>query len=817
MIKNFTTCAIIIFLFTGCSKTRTNQSSCVQKFPESGQTSIQPLKAGVAEGFLDFPVGVSMAGFGGRPGGDSPYNSALGASAGFYNRLRVKALALNNGGETIVVVKTPLIFPTLYLYEKINEKLKSDYGLELFNNIILTSTHTHSGPARFWRLLEGFGTFGLDESSGEIFKGLVDSIVPVIATAVNSMEPARFGYGINKKFDPEDRINRDRRCEDDNLYTDISNTDVYLRGETYKTKDNSLVILKIEKESGEPLAAVVNFGMHGTVFEDENFTEDAPGAVEYGVEDAFGKRGEKIIALFVQGAGGDVSPAGDFLGHHKTQQLEMIGNAIAEKVLALWDSITTTNNVPMEIVNERINISREDIGYSMDEFVDYEGQPFELGAFGCGGNEGAQGVDCGNPETKLIDGSLPCIFNIKDLITDEESMEGFQQFMQTRLTAARIGDLFIATLPGEPLSMLANELENRARDIQGIKDVTVFGYAQDHQLYLSTEEEWWQGGYEAFMNIWGPKFGKFLNDRALLLLEETTTPEKEDNSACEPEPKVYTPMDETPVTPTASNPKPSILTDVNTVYRRFEIVIFKWYGGDPSVDFPVVTVEREITQNNYEVVKGPDLRDYDNTRYYMVTRYRAVPSYVSNRTATERQHIWQIEWELPRDFATGRYRLIVRGNYYENGSTTEYALNSSQFDILPSDELSVSNVSAQWIGADYVKISLKANYPPNPINYGKPDGYDTTDNQISGFRVRDFLSGPLTPLVRDGIAIVSIYDSTPSQCDTTIATYNPATENFEAYYYPVVPGCPDATTPVVKIEPYGLIDEWGNTNSIVYP
>lgn len=815
--KRMITFVLIIFFVINCSKEKANQTSCVQKLSDSGESSAQSLKAGVEEGFLGFPVGVSMAGFGGRPGGKSPYNSALGASAGFYNRLRVKALALSNGKETVVIVKTPLIFPTLYLYEKITEKLKSDYGLDLWNNIILTSTHTHSGPARFWRLLEGFGPFGLDESSGEIFRRIVDSIVPVIASAVNSMEPARFGYGINRKFDPENRINRDRRCEDDNVYTDLSNPDVYLSGDTYRTKDNSLVVIKVEKENGDPLAAVVNFGMHGTVFEDENFTEDAPGAVEYGVEDAFGKRGKKIIALFVQGAGGDVSPAGDFLGHSKTQQLEMIGNAIAEKVLQLWDSITTTNNVSMEIVNERVNISREDIGYSDDEFVDYGGKPYKFGAFGCGGNEGAPGVDCANPETKLIDGSLPCIFNIENLITDESSYEGFQQFLQTRLSAVRIGDLFIATLPGEPLSMLANELENRAREIYGMKDVATFGYAQDHQLYLSTDEEWWQGGYEAFMNIWGPKFGRFLNEKALFLLGELSTPEKEDNSACEPEPKTYTPLDETFVTPTVSNPEPSVLTDVNSKYNRFDTVSFEWNGGDPAVDFPVVTVEQEKTAGVFETLKGPDLKDYDNTRYYMVTRYRAVPSYVSNRTATEREHIWRVEWELPVDFSTGRFRLTVKGNYYKNGASTEYTLSSQAFDILPSDELTVSNFNAQWVGTGYVKINFKGKYPPNPVTFGQPDGYDTTDNQISGFRVRDFLAGPSNPLVRNGIAVVSVYDSTSSLCDTTVATYNPLTENFEAYYFPEAPNCPDAVTPQVKIDPNGLIDEWGNTNGLSYP
>jgi len=806
----------IILIFISCSKEKEIATSCVQKSSESGHTIVQPLKAGAAEGFLDFPIGVSMAGFGGRKGVNTPYNKALGGSAGFYNRLRVKAVSLSNGTETIIIVKTPLIFPTMYLSEKINEVLKENYGLDLKNNIILTATHTHSGPARFWRLLEGFGAFGLDETSGEIFRRLVNSIAPIIAEAYNSMEPARFGYSINKKFDPENRINRDRRCEDDNVYTDLTNPDVYLSGDTYKTKDNSMLVMRIEKESGEPIAVIVNFGMHGTVFEDENFTEDAPGAVEMHVEDAFGIRGQKIIALFVQGAGGDVSPAGDFLGHSKTQQLEMIGKAIAPKVLSQWDSILTSSYVPMEIVNERINISREEIGYSDSEFVDYEGKPFKMGAFGCGGNEGMPGVDCGIPETKLIDGNLPCLFNIENLISNELQREGFQQFMQTRLTAAVIGDLVIATLPGEPLSMLANSLESMAKNVIGDKDIATFGYAQDHQLYLSTEDEWWQGGYEAFMNIWGPKFGKFLVEKSLQLVGQVVTPEKEDNSACEPDVLTYSPMDETFVTPAISNPEPSIHTQPSTSYKRFETVIFEWNGGDPAVDTPVVTVEKEVSPGVFGSLMGDDLRPYDNTRYYMITRYRAVPSFVSNRTATERQHIWRIEWELPRDVGIGRYRLKVNGNHYKNGNTEPYTFTSQEFNILPSDSLSVSDINLTWFNSDYIRITFKAHYPPNPVTTGKPEGYDTQDNQITGFRVRDFMSSPLTPVVRNGIAIVTILDSAQVACDTTVATYNPETESFEAYYYPSVPGCPDSTTPEIKINPSGLIDDWGNTNMQEY-
>ena len=43
------------------------------------------------------------------------------------------------------------------------------------------------------------------------------------------------------------------------------------------------------------------------------------------------------------------------------------------------------------------------------------------------------------------------------------------------------------------------------------------GYAQDHEGYLLTVEDWLSGGYEPSINIWGPLQGEYMMEQALKL------------------------------------------------------------------------------------------------------------------------------------------------------------------------------------------------------------------------------------------------------------------------------------------------------------
>lgn len=72
-----------------------------------------PLAAGVAVGYAPGPVGISMAGYGGRTVKiNSPWNDKLNACRGFYGYPTVKAMVLDVDGERLALVKLPTMSPS---------------------------------------------------------------------------------------------------------------------------------------------------------------------------------------------------------------------------------------------------------------------------------------------------------------------------------------------------------------------------------------------------------------------------------------------------------------------------------------------------------------------------------------------------------------------------------------------------------------------------------------------------------------------------------------------------------------------------------
>jgi hypothetical protein len=89
--------------------------------------------------------------------------------------------------------------------------------------------------------------------------------------------------------------------------------------------------------------------------------------------------------------------------------------------------------------------------------------------------------------------------------------------------------LLLATLPGEPVTRLADAL--RKKSPAGADRTFVIGYAQGHIGYLLDVENWLRGGYEPSINIFGPLEGEWLLERSLDLLRLVHTPEREDAEA----------------------------------------------------------------------------------------------------------------------------------------------------------------------------------------------------------------------------------------------------------------------------------------------
>jgi hypothetical protein len=94
--------------------------------------------------------------------------------------------------------------------------------------------------------------------------------------------------------------------------------------------DRDLVVLKVTTATGEPVAVLWNFAIHGTMLGPRNrlLSGDVTGVASRAIEDALG-----VPALFVNGAVGDVSPQ-----EHGARKQETLARALAEAVRGAWAS-----------------------------------------------------------------------------------------------------------------------------------------------------------------------------------------------------------------------------------------------------------------------------------------------------------------------------------------------------------------------------------------------------------------------------------------------------------------------------------------------
>lgn len=673
--------------------------------PNQGATVQTALQAGVAEGYLEVPVGVSQGGYGFRPGILlKPYSQSIAASQGMFHRLKAKVIVLDNGIERIVIVSLPMIFVTDWLKEMVTRKMIEDDNLNYRNNLIMTASHTHSGPGRIWLInTVGFGAFGLDEYMDEIHQRIANSIAKTISQAVANLQPASYGYKVNTQFDPQRRITHHRR------------------GEIPEIMDNRLVAIRIDDATGKPLAVIVNFGTHGTVHEREYLTGDAPAGTEFGLENALeAAHGRRVPVLFINGHGGSVSPGCNSGKLSNTQSMWRCGKRSIEQILPVINDITTSSNIDMSIISQRIPITRENIGYTKDEFYDAnplmggdEYSPYLYGAFQCGLNVAAADIP-------MQDGKLGCLLNIEYLFRTPVTI-----FSKTVITAAKIGGLAIYTVPGEPHMDLGVEILRRLETELGWADVMPAGYSQDHQLYISRENDWVYGGYETTMSVWGPKFGNFIIDQIVANARRLVVPGPDAfQGRVLPQDFIFTDDEKkwVPYTVTPEARAGVFITDAPAKVKRLEQALLTWVGGHPGVGTPMIVLQKKTggtfkdlstLGEEYSAGKSP----YDNASLKIITRYLKV------EVQTDKfEHHWSLVWGEKRNFPTGTYRFRIHLPYWDGSQTKTKEIHSAAFELSLCDTMQVKVRQATLAG-----LTAEIAYPMGPAWYREKSSKETID------------------------------------------------------------------------------------------
>lgn len=706
-----------------------------------------PLQAGVASAYLELPIGVPMGGYGARSttfggaGADMKVDDRAARfatrfipSVGAHDTPRIDAVALEAGGEKLVLLRTDAILITETALFGIENAIASDGSMR--GRVIVTASHTHASWSNW---LPSFSLVpGIDTPKKELFDRAVAAHADVAKSALAKLEPARIGFAVDMNADPDSTLSHDRRGENDTIVGPDGNT-------AGKDKDHAVWAMRLDRADGSPLAGVLAFPLHGTRGTEENqlASSDAPGGIQRALSQALG-----YPVFHVQGAAGDVSPGGpagrvacpDGKRCLDAPNLEIVGALAAETFGPMISGITTHDALALEVVTRTFYVGRAGVvtrpdgrelfypppgDYLPDRVVfDDDGvlaTPLDEfnaahGAALCG--EAGAGI-VAIPGTS----GLPAYGSCNDVEKLAPTVAGLYEIppfqtpicdtARTTASAVRfdVGDgepLLLLTIPGEPTAPFAAYL--RGRSPAGADRTLIVGYGQDYIGYVLTAEDWLAGGYEPSLNVWGPLEGEIILDGIVGAAQIAWSPEREDPESGTSRFTAFPFPPSTPVTPVVTSdhgtvpstlPSALFLPDTTalpataqpapTIPRAAGIARFVWLGGDPAVDYPRVVVEREIAPGSFAplvdalgnpatsaegavfLTYTPDpIADENPSHHYYAASWQAVPPDAFALGEPER----------PYALPLGNYRLSVTGRARAASGTVDYTVASQPFQVV---------------------------------------------------------------------------------------------------------------------------------------
>jgi len=239
-------------------------------------------KAGIARIIITPQTPIWMAG----------YSSRTTPSEGTLHDLWAKALLLEDGaGNRSLLITMDILGVSKDFSDEVRSWIHREYGLD-HSQIILSSSHTHSGPV-ISRALKYIYPMNdqdwniVDSYTEELKKNLFE----LVHQAVKNLKPARV-YTQNGIT----RFQVNRRNNRENNITPTS--------ELNGPNDYAVPVIKIEAPDKQLMAVIFGYACHPTTLSINQFSGDYVGFAQLELE----KRYPGTTALFFQGAGGDQNP-----------------------------------------------------------------------------------------------------------------------------------------------------------------------------------------------------------------------------------------------------------------------------------------------------------------------------------------------------------------------------------------------------------------------------------------------------------------------------------------------------------------------------
>lgn len=259
-----------------------------------------------------------------------------------HDPLLAKALVLSDGETTLAIVAMDVVaigmifdVPDDFL-PRLRARIEAELGIP-GSHVLVNASHTHP-PGRI--LCEN--------------EELLARVFDAVKRASEAMVPVTVGVGSGA--DKRWTINRTLRMKNGTGWTIRHANPCPPDGavDHLGLLDSEIGILRLDREDGRPFAVVYNFACHPLyAFNGGPISANYPGVASQVIED---RLGEDTMALFLQGAGGDVCDV-LYKDVHHPRDIRPFGMMLGLNTLQAWADIVT-GGATLKVITETVELPR---------------------------------------------------------------------------------------------------------------------------------------------------------------------------------------------------------------------------------------------------------------------------------------------------------------------------------------------------------------------------------------------------------------------------------------------------------------------------
>ncbi len=430
------------------------------------------------------------------------YPQYRGESTGTKTPLRAKAIVFEQGKERAALVVCDLIRITRDLSAEARTIASAETGIP-YNNVIVTATHTHTGPEYRYNLAEyvnrkAAGELTADDTNSYSAR-LVQQVAQAVIDASNSTSPVQLqtatgqahGVSFNRRFLMKNgRVIMNPGSENPNIVKPMGPID----------PDVTALMIR-EATDGGPLAALTVFANHLDTVGGTQWSADYPYYLSQTLKEELG---EDFVSVFGLGTCGDInhvdvssspSPTTAEIGH-------TLGTIVKQELPNLQDLQKPSLAIRSQTVYPPMqSYSEKELAWAQNE------------------------TDAALYEQRRARFRRYKILNLKSKrergLAVPPTIAGESWTLPMEVQVVRLStDAAIVALPGEVFVELGLAIKERSP----FATTQVIELAHSNVYYIPTKEAFRQGSYETINSRVSPGGGEMLVEAAVEMLQQLNQP-----------------------------------------------------------------------------------------------------------------------------------------------------------------------------------------------------------------------------------------------------------------------------------------------------